>query len=228
VRGAAARALSRHRRPVAAALAAASVGCGLASVGAGRSATTATTAAVVVAAHDLAPGELLTAPDLVVARYPVELAPAGALGLPAAAIGRLAAGPVRRGEPVTDVRLSGPGLLAGTTGLVAAPIRLADAQSAALVRPGDRIDVIAAAGQDAPVDDTGAAGYPSDPTGAAATSETTAHAVAVGVRVLLVPAPGQAQDNAGALLVLAVSPGTARDLAAASARGPLSLVIERP
>jgi len=43
---------------------------------------------------------------------PRALVPAGALLLDEAALGRLVAGPVRRGEPLTDVRLLGAGLLA--------------------------------------------------------------------------------------------------------------------
>ena len=54
--------------------------------------------------------------------------PAGALRDVTALLGRVLAAPVRRGEPITDVRLVGPSLLGATTaGLVAVPVRIADA-----------------------------------------------------------------------------------------------------
>ena len=57
----------------------------------------------------------------------------------------LAAG-VRAREPITDARLVGPGLTALLPdGQVAAPVRLADLAVAALVRTGDRVDVLAIA-----------------------------------------------------------------------------------
>ena len=60
-------------------------------------------------------------------------------------VGRVLAGAVRAGEPLTDARLVGPGLTALLPpDLVAAPVRLADLAVAALVRTGDRVDVLAA------------------------------------------------------------------------------------
>jgi hypothetical protein len=41
--------------------------------------------------------------------------------------GRTLAGPVRAGEPVTDVRLVSPSLAAGYPGRVLVPVRIADA-----------------------------------------------------------------------------------------------------
>ena len=54
------------------------------------------------------------------------------------------AGPVRAGEPLTDVRLVGASLAAAYPGAVAVPVRLPDAGMAALLRVGDRIDLVAA------------------------------------------------------------------------------------
>ena len=52
---------------------------------------------------------------------------------------------VRRGEVLTDVRLVGAGGARGLgPGLVAAPVRVADAETVALLRPGDVVDVLAA------------------------------------------------------------------------------------
>lgn len=210
------RLLSRHRRALAAVLVAAAVLVGLASVAPPRPPVR----AVVVAARDLAAGALLGADDLRVASLPVAVAPEGALSDPAELAGRALAGAVRRGEPLTDLRLVGPGLLTGSTGLVVAPVRLADADAVALVRPGDVIDVLAAAGPDVGL--TGAG------------QDHSAHLVAIGARVLAVPLPaggapgagGAGGSTSGALVVLAVTTSTARDLAGAAADERLSFVIE--
>jgi Flp pilus assembly protein CpaB len=106
---------------------------------------------VLAAARDLAAGSALALPDLRTVALPRAAVPAGALRPGAAVLGRLVAGPVRQGEPLTDVRLLGPALLAAVgraadraTDMVAVPVRFADAGAAALLRPGDRIDVLAA------------------------------------------------------------------------------------
>jgi pilus assembly protein CpaB len=102
------------------------------------------TGAVLVAARDLASGATLTEADVAVARWPVELIPAGALRAPADAGGRILAGAARAGEPLTDVRLAGPAP-PGRTGdprVAAVPVRLADPDVAGLLVPGSRVDVI--------------------------------------------------------------------------------------
>jgi hypothetical protein len=53
---------------------------------------------------------------------------------------------LRRGEPLTDVRVLGPGLLAqAPSGTVAVVVRPGDPAAAALVRPGEQVDVLAGA-----------------------------------------------------------------------------------
>ena len=156
---------------------------------------------VVAAAHDLQPGAPLVAADLAQVVLPTAVVPVGVLTLQATALGRLVAGPVRRGEPLTDVRLLGAGLLASDRGLVAAPVRLADPAEAALLHAGDRVDVLAT------------------PTSGAA---ATATAVATGVRVLAVPT---VTDGDGALVVLAATPAVAARLAAAAVASRLSVTV---
>jgi pilus assembly protein CpaB len=213
------RAFSRHRRVFAAFLLAAAVVSGLAAA-APRQPHLAT---LVVAAHDLAAGRTLGASDLAFAQVPAAARPDGALGDPATLVGRSVASAVRRGEPITDVRLVGPGLLVGSRGVVAAPVRLADAATAALVRAGDLVDVLAASGSAAP-DGSGSAGAESG-----ATAAGTARIVAAGARVLAVPPLPDGQLAAdGALVVLAVSPATATVLAGAAASERLSVVIRLP
>ncbi|MFR9805519.1 SAF domain-containing protein [Pseudonocardia sp. RS010] len=104
-------------------------------------------AEVVVAARDLAPGSVVAPADLTVTTWPVELVPAGAVDA-AAAEGRVLAGALRAGEPVTDLRLAGNLLAAAATGIpdaAAVPVRLADPDVVALLTPGVRVDVVAAA-----------------------------------------------------------------------------------
>jgi pilus assembly protein CpaB len=100
---------------------------------------------VVVAARDLASGAALTDADLRVVSWPSGLVPAGALRVPSDASGRVLAGAARAGEPLTDVRLTGPdlaGRLAGRPDAAAVPVRLADPDVARLLGPGSRVDVV--------------------------------------------------------------------------------------
>lgn len=214
------RRLARHRRLVAALLLGASAVAGLTALAPARPATT----DVVVAAHDLPAGRLLSPADLAVVELPAGVRPDGTVTSVAALDGRTVAAGLRRGEPVTDVRLVGPGLLVGSRGLVAAPVRVADADSVALVRSGDVIDVYAAAGDavlgTATLDDASLAG------GAAGGTSSRARLVADRARVLAVPhGDTQATTADGALLLLAVTPETARTLAGAASAERLSLVI---
>ncbi|RIQ22326.1 RcpC/CpaB family pilus assembly protein, partial [Jiangella rhizosphaerae] len=108
------------------------------------------------------------------------------------------------GEPITDRRLLGPGLLDGWgADVVAAPVRVADTGAAGYLRPGDRIDLLATA-----LD------------GAAHTD-----VVAADVPVLAVPAAGEATLAEGALLLVAATPDQAAGLAAAAVTSRLSFTI---
>jgi pilus assembly protein CpaB len=165
---------------------------------------------VVVAAHDLAAGTVLTAAELRTTRLPPANVPAGVVPDAESLVGRVVAGAVRAGEPLTDVRLVGPGL----TRLlqehqVAAPVRLADLAVAALVHTGDRVDVLAT---------------PPD--------AGRADVVATAALVLAAPAPpraGQAPaDPAAGLLVLAVDAATAERLAAAATTSTLTVSLPKP
>lgn len=100
----------------------------------------ASTVPVVVAGADLASGATLGPADVAVRRWPPELVPAGALTDVAAADGRVLVGAARAGEPLTDRRLTGAGALPGDAAAV--PVRLADTDVAALLRPGSRVDVV--------------------------------------------------------------------------------------
>ncbi|MEV6908595.1 SAF domain-containing protein [Amycolatopsis sp. NPDC051071] len=102
--------------------------------------------ATVVSARDLPARTLLRAGDLKVVGLPDDVRPQGATTQPASAEGRLLVGAARAGEPLTDVRLSGaaiPGT--GDPESSTVPVRLADAGVTELLRPGQRVDVVAGA-----------------------------------------------------------------------------------
>ena len=200
-------ALGGRRRLVAAGFLAVGLLAGLRAL----SPAPAPTVTVWAAAHDLTGGRPLAGADLARVALPATTVPAGALRAGAQVVGRLLAAPVRRGEPLTDVRLLGPSLLAALPeqGLVAIPIRVADGSAAAaVVKPGDLVDVIATA-------DTAADGT-RDPV-----------TVASRVQVLTVPGTGGSSDGGG-LVVLAATHEQAAALAQASATTRLSVTIERP
>lgn len=102
---------------------------------------------VVVAGRDLTPGTELTAADVVVEKRNADEIPDGSVAGLDATAGATLAGPVRRGEVLTDVRLLGPHLADAAAGPDAriVPLTLADAAVLDLLRPGDVIDVVAAA-----------------------------------------------------------------------------------
>lgn len=128
------RAVLRRRRLLAAALLGVAVTAGLRAVAAPAPPVT----AVLVAAHDLPAGAVVDAADLVESRMPPEAVPSAVLADPT---GRTLAAPLRAGEPVTDVRVVGPGTAHGLDDVVAVPLRLPDAGSVALLTVGDRLDL---------------------------------------------------------------------------------------
>ncbi|WP_051819737.1 hypothetical protein [Streptomyces sp. NRRL S-920] len=88
---------------------------------------------------------------------------------------------------------------------VTAPVRIADAAAVRLLRPGDRVDVIAAEG----------------PPGGGAKPRV----VAAGARVSEVPAPAEGPAESGALVALSVPRDTAARLAGAGASARLAVTL---
>jgi Flp pilus assembly protein CpaB len=109
---------------------------------------------VVVAARDLAPGATLTADDVRVEKRLTTTLPDGSQADPGAVVGSMLAGPTRRGEVLTDVRLLGSRLADAAVGSKAGPgarivpLHLADSALIDLVRTGDVVDVLAAPATD--------------------------------------------------------------------------------
>lgn len=198
------RAVLRRRRLLSALCAAGAVLAGLEAVAPAPPETV----RVLAAARDLPSGTVLAGGDLVALDLPAGTAPDGAAAR-SEAVGRTLAAPVRRGEPVTDVRLVSGGLLAGYPGTVAVPLRIPDAGAVALLAVGDRIDVVA-----------------SDASGGGGTT------VASRVPVIAIPhadrsASGPAGDLAGRLVVVAAAPEEAEMLATRSVSRYLSVTISR-
>ncbi len=99
---------------------------------------------LLVVARDLPGDRPLRPSDVTVAQVSAELVPRGALRSPDQAVGRSPVGPLRAGEPLTDVRVLGPSMLAAHPDRVALAVRIGDAATLALLRVGDRVDLLAA------------------------------------------------------------------------------------
>jgi Flp pilus assembly protein CpaB len=159
---------------------------------------------VLTTTRDLPAGTVLTDADVTRVDYPADTAPGG---LAEDVVGRMLAAPVRAGEPVTDIRLVGRALAASYPGAVTMPVRLPDGGMAALLRVGDRIDLVAA-----------------DPQG------DTARVVASGLTVVAVPPLDDETTTAGLpgrLIVLAVPAGVREVVAQAAVTGFLSFSYTR-
>lgn len=194
------RTVARHRR-------------GLAALAAGLAALTALTAlrpappptaTVAVAARDLPSGATLASDDVRAVELPTRAVPDGAYMPAEVPLGRLVAAPVRRGEPLTDAGLVGPGLADRLApGQVLTMVQVA-AATTVLVRPGDVVDVVA--------------GRMAGSGGAVA-----AEPVATGATVVAVP-PVEAGSQSG-YLVLAVDQAAALVVAQAALLAPLQVLV---
>jgi len=173
---------------------------------------------IVVAARALEPGTPLSADDLRIVGVPPGTVADGAHGRPDAVVGRAVVVALPAGVPVVDALLRDDRLAsAGPPGTVVVPVRLADPGVATLLRPGDRVDLFAAA--------TSASGSP------------VAERLAERALVLPHPSPGADSDSSGGLLgsgtdaaegtltLVAVAPEQASSLAGASAWAGISAVV---
>lgn len=193
----------RHRRLLAALCVGGAVLAGLRAVAPPPPATV----TVLVAARDLPAGAVLDGDDLVVTAFRPGSAPDGAAAR-GDAVGRTLAAPLRRGEPVTDVRLVAPSLLQGYPGLVAVPVRIPDPGAVDLLRVGDRVDLLVTE-----------------------TDGSSAQPLADDVPVLALPrddaSPGPVGAGvvSGRLVVFGTSPELAGPVSAAAIRGCLVLAL---
>src|SRR5690606_30581496 len=146
-----------------------------------------------------APGQVRAVP------LPADAVPEQALTDPAQMSGRIIAATVPVGQVLTE-----PDLVAGRSlrpGAVLAPVRLSDPGLAAVLRPGEVIDIVATDGR------SGAA-----------------EIVAEAVRLVTLPELGEAAgraDAGGVLLLIETDAGTATELARAAATSTLSVIWRR-
>lgn len=162
---------------------------------------------VVVAAHDLMPGVKLDAADVKVESRSATMIPDGAQTDPGAVVGATLAGPARRGEALTDVRVLGPRLAESAAGPDAriVPLRLDDTALLDLVRPGDVVDVLTAGAESTVAADAEPSVVARDAV-VVVVSEKPTGAATGGDRVVLVALPARAaNDVAAATLVSAVT-----------------------
>jgi Flp pilus assembly protein CpaB len=155
-------------------------------------------AQVVVAARDLSPGAALTADDLRLEKRLAPTIPDGSQSDIDTIVGSTLAGPTRRGEVLTDVRLLGSRLAESAAGPDAriVPVHPVDGAVADLVRPGDVVDIVAAS---------------------ETSSQSTAKVVATGAIVVLVSAKQKAQAATSERVVLVALPAASANAVAGAA-----------
>lgn len=246
--------LSRHRRLLAALLAAIAAVSGLAAARPRPHGVR-----VLVAARDLAAGTTLRPADLAVRDLPARTVPSGVV---TRAAGRTLSGPVRRGEPLTDVRLrtrpfldtvtpggpggtsgagspggaggpAGPGATGGTggTGGTGASGGSGASEGAGATGQGAQADASGDVAAPVRLADAAVAGllHPGDRVdvlAARAEGPPAARTVAAGVTVVAVPRPGP-DATEGALVVLRTSRDQAAALARAAVDSRLTVTIVR-
>jgi Flp pilus assembly protein CpaB len=157
-------------------------------------------APVLVAAHDLSPGAALSADDLQLEKRLIPTIPDGAQSEIDTVVGSTLAGPARRGEVLTDVRLLGRRLAESAAGPGAriVPVHPVDSALTDLVRPGDVVDVVA----------TSQTSPPSAP-----------RVIATDAIVVLVSAKQKAQGATNDRVVLVALPAASADAVAGAALG---------
>jgi len=186
----------------------------LAGIAALRSNPAGDYAEVVVAAHDLRPGIALTPADVRVEKRLAATVPDGSSAEPDAVVGSTLAGPARRGEVLTDVRLLSSRLAEAAAASRAGPdarmvpLHLADSALIDLVRVGDVVDVLA-----------------TPATGSQQTGQAVPKVVATGAVVVLVSAKQKVQASDGGRVVLVALPARTANTVAGSALGQAVTLI---
>jgi pilus assembly protein CpaB len=192
-----ARAVSWHRRKLAVLAAIAAVLTGVSAA----NPPSPPTVPVLRATTQLAGGAVVRSADLQVDDVVRGDAPVGALSDAADVVGKILAGPVAEGQMLTGLSLVSV-RTALPRGHVVAPLRLADSDLAALLRPGETIDVVVADSQ-----------------------SEKATVVATGVRVVTIPAVTEKDPaQSGALVLVEVDSAQAAVLARAAVSGTLTVL----
>lgn len=181
-----------------------------------RDQSRATSAQVVVAARDLGVGATLTGHDLTIVAWPRELIPSGASPRTSRLVGRRLAAPLRKREAVTTTRLVGADLTTGLAPGEVAAVVLTDAGAATLVRPGDRVDILAGPSDGAAFDS-----QPVQAGGATAGAILVAEAVAV---LAVLPPTDTMGASGDAHVLVATDRGTALRIVALQGRQLVAVV----
>ncbi len=160
---------------------------------------------VVTLTRDLTPGSVVTVGDIRLSSLADASVPSGALRSADDAVGHTLAGPARSGEVLTDVRLLGSRLAEAAAGPDArtVPLRIDDPEVAALVRVGDRVDVLTVNGEDS----------------------TAPRLLATAATVVLVAPSDDARSRRGPVVLVALAESSATQLAAASLTSALTVTI---
>lgn len=171
---------------------------------------------VVVLAADLPAGRVMAADDVRVSEVPAGSQPAGVLRDEDDAVGRPLAVGLAAGTVLQPAMLTGPGLAAAApAGTVVVPVPVADAATARLAEPGQRIDLVAAG---------------SDVTGAEAEAEVVARDVVVLASWTPESGGGLLEPGTGDVtyLYVAATDRVATVLVGSSAWAPLRAVLRSP
>ncbi|MDN5727693.1 MAG: RcpC/CpaB family pilus assembly protein [Propionibacteriales bacterium] len=202
------RAISWHRRKLAVVAAVIAV---LAGVNA-ASPTPPPSTTVVTTTRTLPGGYTVTGKDVRLTQVPDDVLPEQVLRSVDQVVGRTLAAPATNGRMITESDVVSPRMMAGDASTVVAPLRLSDPQVAGLLAVGDEVDVVAA-----------------DPQ---ADGRTTT--IAERARVVAIPSSGGTdagplgmgggQSSSGQLVLVAVAPAAARQLATAAATSQLSIM----
>lgn len=192
------RAVSWHRRKLAVVAALGAVLTGIAAVAPEGPATI----EAVQATQQLAGGTVLTAQNLTVKRVRASDAPVGLVSEPTELIGMTVAAPIAARQTLTNLAVVTP-QAAVAPGRVLAPLRLIDDDVAALLRPGELVDVLAADAE-----------------------QKRAKVIASAVRIIAVPHLDQEGSvvNSGTLVLVEVDRATAAELAKASVSSTLTVI----
>lgn len=149
----------------------------------------------------LSGGSPVVAGQIRAAEVPVGSIPDDALTDPGQAIGRIVTAPVPAGQVLTSYDLVGDRSVG--PGRLLVPVRLADPGLAAVLRPGDRVDVVATDGQGGP-----------------------ARIVAEQARIVTIPTAGDVTREAGGVLLLVEADAeTAVELVRAGSSSTLTVLL---
>lgn len=187
---------------------------------------------VIIAAHDLAPGAVLTEADVRLVQREARTVADGVLDDPAAVAGKTLAAPLRPGEQITDVRVLGSPLSASATGVEDArlvPLRLTDAALTDLIHAGDLVDVIAISDSADPlssgVGQSGGVGQSNGMGSDKSVGGAAGYTLATAAPVVLVPPPGSKQAARERVILVALPAAAATAVATASMTQAITVTL---